>query len=352
MTKLSSVAVVSLSAGLILLFAANLRYRSQTIQLKEEIRLVTEENRRVKDKLLVAIKARLSQNGPTSTTVLQPHLPDKPIYIFHDLNVRLQDLAPGLPLHFDDDFRPELMGSFATPCSPHGSNVEDVVIDEAGVSLPCYGEHYLHTNFGFFKLLALDPDTNADERAIAMTRFVAGNVIHSTSDLPLLESNPGGWPLTPERLLPVLFASDQPLKLHCGPVSDFLCYLLRREQGYSARKIHFGNKDGLGHIAVSMHLNVADRDIYVDPDFGALVTNQAGDYLGIKEVKRIVEDGELGSLKLIDIGRKKYLQQRYNIMLGPFSWTPLCDTEERPYLVQEQFFEMLTNYTHKVEVAF
>ncbi|MEM9828724.1 MAG: hypothetical protein AAF958_19210 [Planctomycetota bacterium] len=289
-------------------------------------------------------KPKSEHPGPSR---FSPHLPDYPQYIFESRTLKIDQLAPGWKPLWGDDFEVRILGDFPTPCRPETDGTADAVVRGDELKFSRYGEHYLHTNLGFFKILLVDPSSDDDQRVIAISRFVAGNTVHSLADEPLLESHPDAWPLTPKRLLPVLFASDQPLKLHCGPVSDFLSWMLD-DRGYEIQQVNFRNRDGLGHVA--MQVKMSDGGYaYIDPDFGAMVESRDGDRLSIEEIRDALRAGRREDLVVIDIGRKQHLRREYNLIdpSPPFSWSP-SKTLDQPYLRRESFLDMIAEYSHRI----
>jgi len=281
------------------------------------------------------------------------HLPDKPVFIFDKLDLGWNELAPEVELIYGENVEYELFGSFPVSCSHLGSDVADVVVDENGIELPDYGEHYLHTSIGFFKILAISPDAGDDERIFQIARFVSGNSIHSLADVRQLIPVKGVYNLqTPEKLLQVLFTSDQPLKLHCGPISNFLQWMLQ-EQGYECHRVQFGTKDGQGHVAAQAWFPEAQKEVFIDTDYGVMVKNRDGGFLSIVEVTEFVKDENFEALRFVNIGRKGYVPRSFNSSepTPSFNWSPAINVPDKKYFTRESYLSTLKKYTHKVSVA-
>ena len=155
-----------------------------------------------------------------------------------------------------------------------------------------------------------------------MFRFISRNIVHSLADAPLFDPIFNeGLNLAKNGYQP-FFASDEPLKLHCGYASEFTETVLR-QLGYQVQRVHLQTFDNQGHIVVQVFFPNQNSYGMIDPDYGALVRDINGKILSVPEIaKRIKNDSE--KLEIIDVANKSSLKKKYNTTPPPapdFAWS-------------------------------
>lgn len=273
------------------------------------------------------------------------HLPRNPIYIFNSKQVQWKLIAPGYHTMLRDGAI-QLLGSFSTPCALDGQDISGVVFDQENIYFPDYGEHYLHTNIGFIKLLLISPETIPDQTIVEIASFVSGNSVHSQADLRVINPIDKKQLNLYQNLLPILFTSDQPLKLHCGPISNFLAWLLN-EQGYDTQIVQFLKEDGEGHIALQAYFPKLNKYVFIDPDFGVMILDKSENFLSINEIVSLLNSGHGEELKLMNIGRRVKLQAKFNTDLPnpQFAWSPDKCHKNIPRYTRDSYLKMLREYS-------
>lgn len=270
------------------------------------------------------------------------HIGNKPIYIFTDKEVDWSDLTPHLETIYGKNVKKDIVGTFPVPHNYNGTDITNITSDNDKIYFPSYGMFYLHTTVGFFKLLLLNPNLSEDEKIVAIASFISGNSVHSKADARIIRPFYKGkmTQYTTSRLLKPFFASDQPLKLHCGHIAIFLSYVLSH-QGYSVQLVQLQTEDRKkGHIVMQVFLPKANKFVMIDPDRGAIVRDSSQNILSIQEIAILVRE-KPESLLIEDIGNKNSLKAIYNNPepMPEFSWTP--DKSGKTRLVRKDHYLQL-----------
>jgi hypothetical protein len=253
---------------------------------------------------------KLLENTPSLTTPT-PY-GQYPFFIFKEKDIEWKTLVPLLVEYYDikSDQNKKILGSFPIAGDYKPMDISDINYDQKTIHFLNPGEYYLHTTVGYFKILIQDSQTKKDDQIISVFRFISRNIVHSLADAPLFdpifnkELN-----LSKNGYLP-FFASDEPLKLHCGHASEFTETILR-QLGYQVQRVHLQTFDNQGHIVVQVFFPNQNSYGMLDPDYGALVRDINGKILSVPEIaKRIKNDSE--KLKIIDVANKSSLKRKYN----------------------------------------
>ena len=278
-------------------------YRSQRNQSRDEFR-------------------RLLERTPNLTTPTP--FGRYPFYIFEKKVVNWDALVPELIKYFgiESNQNKKIIGSFPIAGDYKPMDISDISYDQQTIHFPNFGQYYLHTTVGYFKILILDPRTKKDDQIISLFSFISRNIVHSRADERVIKPffdrdysiGKNGYQL--------FFASDQPLKLHCGYASEFTESVLRQLH-YQVQRVHLQTRDNQGHLVVEVFF--PDQNSYgmVDPDFGALVRDETGKILSVSEIAKRIETDHT-KLKLIDVANKCWLKPKYNSTPQPtpnFAWS-------------------------------
>jgi hypothetical protein len=273
------------------------------------------------------------------------HIGDRPIYIFMSKEVGWKDLAPCLEIIYGKSVEKKVGGTFPVPHNFNGTDITDITSDNERIYFPSYGKFYLHTTVGFFKILLLNPEISEDDKILSIASFVSGNSVHSHADARKICPTYSEAIYKPDRLLKTFFASDQPLKLHCGYIARFLAFLLS-QQGYRVQLIQLLTEDReKGHIVMQVFLPEMNKFAMIDPDYGAIVRDNSQNILSIQEIANLVRK-EPNSILIEDIGNKNWLKAIYNNPepMPDFAWTP--DKSGKVRMVgKEHYLQVLKDYS-------
>jgi hypothetical protein len=247
-----------------------------------------------------------------------------PFFIFKKRDIDWHALAPLLVENYgiESDQNKKILDSFPIAGDYKPMDIYDIQYDQKTIHFPKPGEYYLHTTVGYFKILILDPQAKKDDQIISLFRFISRNIVHSLADAPLINPIFNKEHKFGKNCYQPFFASDQPLKLHCGYASEFTETILR-QLGYQVQRVHLQTHDNQGHLVVQVFF--PDQNSYgmIDPDYGAMVRDETGKILSVPEIaKRIQTDGD--KLKMIDVANKCWLKQKYNNTPQPtpnFAWS-------------------------------
>jgi hypothetical protein len=256
---------------------------------------------------------------------IQPgdHIGSRPFYIFTDKKVQWKDLVPYLETLYGKHVEKQIVGTFPVPHNFNGTDITHVKSDDENIYFPSYGRFYLHTTVGFFKILLLNPELSEDEKILSIGSFVSGNAVHSLADVSKMRSSYEQEKYATDLLRKIFFASDQPLKLHCGQITRFLALILS-QLGYRVQQIQLLDQNRKhGHIVMQVFLPKKNKFAMIDPDYGAIVRDKSGNVLSIQEIAILVRE-KPNSIMIEDIGNKNWLRERYNSPepMPDFAWTP------------------------------
>jgi len=274
------------------------------------------------------------------------HIGSRPVFIFMGKEVYWKDLAPNLESIYGKGVEKKVVGTFPVPHNFNGTDTSNITSDSERVYFPSYGEFYLHTTVGFFKILLLNPDASEDDRILSIASFVSGNSVHSMADARKIQPIYGHPSYTEDRLLKRLFASDQPLKLQCGHIALFLAFILSR-QGYRVQLIQLRTEDQKkGHIVMQVFLPKMKKFIMIDPDYGAIVREKSANrILSIQEIAILVHD-KPNSIRIEDIGKKHWLKATYDNAepMPNFAWSPDKSGEAKA-VSRKHYLQVMKDYT-------
>lgn len=294
---------------------------------------------------LIDLESSLSKAQADGITYRSDHIGEKPFYIFLDKEVKWRELAPHLERIYGLQVEKAVVGTFPVPHDYDGTDITGIKSDSETIFFPRYGGFYLHTTIGFFKILLIDPQLSDDEKIISIASFVSGNAVHSMADARKICPIFGRAVYTTDRLLKTFFASDQPLKLHCGDIARFLVLLLS-EKGYRVQIIALKTHDRKkSHIVMQAFLPVANKFAMIDPDYGAIIRDESQHILSIQEIATKVRKKK-NSILVEDIGNKTWLKSKYNAPepMANFAWTP-DKSGEINAVRKHHYLQVLKDYT-------
>jgi hypothetical protein len=265
---------------------------------------------------------KLLEDNPSLTTPKPSG--QYPFFIFKKMDIDWNTLVPLLVEYYgiESDQNKKILDSFPIAGEYRLMDISDINYDQKTIYFPNPGEYYLHTTVGFFKILIQDSQRKKDDQIISVFRFISRNIVHSLADAPLFDPIFNkGLNLAKNGYRP-FFASDEPLKLHCGHASEFTETILR-QLGYQVQRVHLQTFDNQGHIVVQVFFPNQNSYGMIDPDYGAFVRDINGKILSVPEIaKRIQNDGE--KLEIIDVANKCSLKKKYNTTPQPtpdFAWS-------------------------------
>ena len=265
---------------------------------------------------------KLLENTPSLTTPKPTG--QYPFFIFNKKDIDWETLVPFLVEYYDleSDQNKKILDSFPIAGDYKPMDISDINYDQKMIHFPNPGEYYLHTTVGYFKILIQDSQSKKDDQIISVFRFISRNIVHSLADAPLFDPIFNkGLNLAKNGYQP-FFASDEPLKLHCGHASEFTETVLR-QLGYQVQRVHLQTFDNQGHIVVQVFFPNQNSYGMIDPDYGALVRDMNGKILSVSEIaKRIQNDSE--KLEIINVANKCILKKKYNTIPQPtpdFAWS-------------------------------
>lgn len=248
-----------------------------------------------------------------------------PFFVFESKQVPWESLAPNFRFVCGGEVDPKVVGTFPAVGDPFGSDNSAIRTDATNIHFPEAGRYYLFTSLGCFKVLILDSAAPDDDKILAMASFVARNCVHSRADTRKLNPNGSYAPyrrVDTAKLIPKLFASDQPLMILCGSAADVLCHLLSRK-GYRTRIVHIedAGRPPKGHMTCEVFFPSQKGWGFIDPDYGAIFKDTNGRVLPISEIARVLRTQPEDALP-VDIAGKAKLEPRYDLEFWcpPFTW--------------------------------
>ncbi len=321
---------ILLSIGLVLTIIEIVSYRSEIEKTRAEI---------------MKLRAQVSSYQSEFYQAQNDLIDKKPIFIFTDKQVDWKDLTPHLETIYGKNVTKNIVGTFPVPHNYNGTDITKIISDNDKIYFPSYGRFYLHTTVGFFKILLINPNSSEDEKILDIASFVSGNSVHCKADERITNPITPGDRYRISNLLRTFFASDQPLKLHCGHIATFLCYILFH-QGYSVQLVQLQPENPKnGHVAMQVFLPTANKFAMIDPDHGAIVRDTAQNILSIQEIAVLVRK-QPESFIIEDIANKNWLKGIYNNPepMPNFAWTPDKSGKERA-LIKENYIHLMKDYT-------
>lgn len=346
---LGAAALIALAVSTIMLQRRCRRLGRENAKLASQCKGLERDNAKLKNAKSDGYQAGLLRGTELARSSIDP-LSETPFFIFEKPQVLWATLAPHLEVAFPAGMKIEkrVVATFPIPGNYDGSDISKVVFDAEQLSFPGPGEYYLRTTVGCFKILILDPAASQDDRILAMARFVARNIVHSKADAGEIQPHYNYYPYhRPDRLLKKFFATDQPLKLHCGHAAEFLNYILSRE-GIQVHRIHLHNseKPPKGHLVSEAFFPGLAKWGMLDPDYGAFAVDKNGRILSIKEVAELTR-ADLSGVTSVDMAGKCRLKGDYNTVpyCPDFSWTP--DKSATRMVENDAYRKVLRDYTHE-----
>jgi len=305
-------------------------YRSEIGKLRAEVR---------------NLRVQLHQYHEKFHQTQRDHIAKKPIFIFTNKQVGWKELTPHLETVYGKNVKKDIVGTFPVPHNYSGTDITRITSDDDKIYFPSYGRFYLHTTVGFFKILLINPNLSEDEKIFAIASFVSGNSVHCKADERIANPTKQGEQYKIGHLLKPFFASDQPLKLHCGHIASFLCYVLF-QQGYSVQLVQLQPEDQeLGHVVMQVFLPNANKFAMIDPDYGAIVRDGSQNILSIQEIAILVRK-QPESLIIEDIANKNWLKEIYNNPepMPDFAWTPDKSGKARA-VIKDHYIHLMKEFT-------
>lgn len=289
-----------------------------------------------------------------------------PLYVFEGKEVRAATVLPRLAL-VSNAWLPSLpiriSGIQSAYISRHAVSLRfrDGVEPTSGSFIfDGYGSYLVSSSYGVFKCLMLDPAASPDERALAIFRFAAENIVHSCVDkatvLPWARRTRY---VRPDLLLNKLFLSDQPLALHCDHAAQVTAYLLHLA-GYRVREVSVVNPTtDTGHVVMEVFLPVQGKWVMLDPDYGVIVTDRTGTPVGTSEIIDCKE--RVTTLEVRRVVEKRWTSNEFNVCEGyggHLTWTSAASSERETvdgdsyYKVMDQCFLARREFTYRFDDGF
>lgn len=296
----------------------------------------------------------------------------RPLFIFKTKQLGWSSLVPLLEKLYGPTpvygvpTKKEIIGTFeivGQKVSP--DNYKGIKNDGETLTFPEFGEYYIETTLGAFKVLLLDPQDSSDKQIMKIAAFASRNATNSMIDSRLIQPNLYYYPYQrPDKCLQKFFTTDQPLLLQCGYIVDFTAFLLR-ECGYKTKRIQLltmppvnAPKDKKfqqkGHLVLEVFLPGEKKWVMIDPDFGVFLTDSDGNKLNSVEIFHAFNSSsQSGSDLVVDyLCKKSCLRIIYNnnpsFYLGHrFTWTK-SKMRGVPMVIPRLYKEIMKNYTHKI----
>ena len=213
-------------------------------------------------------------------------------------------------------------GSFPTPAHLVRAKF-DIAFDSQFLNLHGHGEHCFYSDIGAFKILAVAPASTKAALIKEVFSFVARNSVHACSDHWSCYANGVGQIFDFTALARKLFFSDQPLMLHCGPLSEFTGALLKCLD-VPSRVVHFLKPDmSEGHVVLEAFDDESGLWMMLDADYGVVVEGKDGALLSTAGIFDHLQRND-HSFKIIDCGQKHWLEEKFDFsqrFTGPASWS-------------------------------
>lgn len=279
-------------------------------------------------------------------------LSDKPILIFRKKKIRWNQLACNIDTALVDwaaNTKLMVLGTFPVPGAQKNEwQASTLKVNSTEIIFPEFGEYYLRTTLGNLKILILDPERNSRDQLRALATFVSRNSVHSLADARTIQPNAMYYSNhRPDKLLKKIFTTDQPVELHCGYIAELLNYVAN-QQGFKTRRLQlFTEGRKAGHIVSEIFLADEKKWVMIDPDYGAVIEDQQGNWLSIEEIADKVRNDKADQLVVVDLAMKKSLLPEFNPpshFLTPFTWTP--DTmSDIPMVEEQKYRNLMKQYT-------
>ena len=222
--------------------------------------------------------------------------------------------------------KPEAIRAFFIPGQNTQLNYGTIRVTSDAIAFPGPGEYYFYCQVGAFKALILDPSASSMKKILAIASFVSKNAIHSNGDFGLSLTDKGPWGFDGARLAEKFFLSDQPLQLHCGPLSTVLAMLLN-QASIMSRRVWMGNPDRTaGHSVLEAFDSDSKQWILLDPDYGVHLTDEEDNALSGVGAREL-----LPKVRVVDLAGKRWQQEQWNLPLGfagQATWTPQHDSAQ------------------------
>lgn len=252
----------------------------------------------------------------------QPVRGEMPL-IFNSLEVPRSALIP-------TDARPLLLlgkryaiRAFSGPGDNHRREVDAIEMTDSSVRFPGWGHWRFVAAFGAVKLLLLDPKLASDDVPRHVLSFVAANIWHCLNDHYLARPRLDKQTFHFADLAEKFFNSDQPLGLHCGDATSFLCVIMDY-LGYRTRMISLTNNGGGGHLFPEVWLPHSQSWAILDPDFGIML--QVGDrWIDTETMIALAVAGRGDAIQVVDVGNKCFPAFDTQVPVGFFgqlTWHP------------------------------
>ena len=268
-----------------------------------------------------------------------------PNLIFTGKTASWSSLAKYLPDFVDGTtISPKIITSFSSafPSAPHPL---PTLTPDGKIHFPEYGEYYLRTSAGNFKILVLDPEAGDDSNILSIAAFVSRNIVHSNANHPSAD-DPEGY----DALIGRLFLSDSPLNLWCFQGTGVLNRILSR-WGYSTRHVHLKTAQGLDHHVSEVYFPEAGKWGMIDDDFSVYIVDaKTAVSLNTAEIaSRLANNPE--SIKLHFLTRKRLLKSEFNMntFTPLFTWTP-DNLMNKPITTTKDYTLLMKNYTYDINV--
>jgi hypothetical protein len=293
-----------------------------------------------------AFQAGVNRGLEYACTTLDP-ISSEPFFIFDDLSVPWASLVPNLALVYGPEKQPTKQWTTLAVCGTFPVNGQpppagEVKSDGENLCFSKPGEYYLRTTVGDFKILLLDRQAKADDRAMAIAAFVSRNNVASMADARKIQPNYGYYMYQrPDKALRKFFASDQPLGFQCGYVAEFLNFVLHKKN-FQVRRIQLLTEKGPGHVISEVFLPDSRRWVAVDPMYGAVLVNREGMLLSIEQLAKLTRE-QPGQVSVKDIAGKRWLKYPFGNFMHEFTWTP--DVLDAPCVDPAKYCEMVRDCT-------
>ena len=273
--------------------------------------------------------------------------------IFKKKKVQWSEIATNIDKVFKpflEKSPPEIVGTFPVPGNYKGTDISKIIFDRKQITFPEEGDYYLRTTMGNFKILILEDEMEVEKEILSIASFVAKNSVHSKSDASIeMMKKHGATSCVLQNLLRKVFASDQPLCLHCGNITKFLNFLMSKS-GYKTKEIYLKPEKGeVGHVVSEVLSTSSKRWLMIDTDYGAIVKDKESNWLSVKELAQVLKNDQLKDLQVMNIGSKKWLKNEYNLavpFMSQFAWT-IDKMSEKNTVISDEYVYMLKEHTYR-----
>ena len=272
---------------------------------------------------------------------------ERPFFIFKKRKLLWKDIAGNIDKVFKTHqkyLKFDIVGTFPVPGNYKGSDNSEITWDQKKIVFPKSGEYYLRTTIGNLKILILDKDQSTEQEILTISSFVSKNTVHSISDGSITFLNElNRTRFDPEIWLRKFFFSDQPLCLHCGHNVRFLNYVLLKN-GYKVRVAGLQKPDKTdGHALSEVFSPENNKWVMIDPDYGAIVRNEHGKWLSMKEISKMINDNLVSQLYITKLCNKKKIKAVYNLdtpFMFSFAWT-IDKMSDKDSIEEENYLKVM-----------